>query len=93
MLIQVKVLRVNLEDRDSLEWTGLLQTLVPSIMQKLGIRSRPQVVNWWMMVRHISTTPRHAFTCWLAPRNRLTTHARLKFLVSRCHLAYISQRV
>ena len=36
VLIQVKVLQVNLEERDSLEWTGLLQTLVSSIAQKPG---------------------------------------------------------
>ena len=36
ILIQVKVLQVNLEERDSLEWTGLLQTPAYSIVQKPG---------------------------------------------------------
>ena len=67
MLIQVKVLQVNWEERDSLIWTGLLLNLVTSIVQKLGKLS-DQGSHCWLVKDGLAFIyyPKVCITCWMA---------------------------
>ena len=60
---------------------GLLQNQEHTCAETWNqLRTKAPVVDWWKVIWFSKSIPKHAFICWLAMRNKLTTKDRKLFI-------------